>query len=107
MTDKDKRYPGPEAKGYEKWDRPTGRDARPEVDSIDLQPKVVVVEAEIPTRGFLPWSEPRTATYRVNLEDWSCSGQVNGLVLADEEWWKEHCCEVGQRVKAKLTEMLT
>lgn len=77
---------------------------------IELEPKIVVVEATLPGRllcmpdqaGF----DSVRAIYRVNLEDWSCVGEVNGLVLADEAWWIEHCAEVGKRVRAKLQKVL-
>lgn len=77
---------------------------------IELEPKVVVVEATLPGRSlYMPdqaGMDSVRATYRVSLEDWSCTGEANGLVLANEEWWIEHCAEVGRRVRAKLQEML-
>ena len=78
---------------------------------IELEPKIVVVEATLPGRSlYMPdvaGMDSVRAIYRVSLEDWSCTGEVSGLVLADEAWWKEHCAEVGQRVKAKLKDLVS
>lgn len=78
---------------------------------IKLEPKTVIVEAWLPGRPLCnrdaAGMDGARATYRVNLEDWSCEGTVNGLVLADPEWWKEHCAEVGQQTKLKLQAMFS
>jgi hypothetical protein len=77
---------------------------------IELEPKYVVFQAIVPGRLLAMPDQAgmasHRATYFVSLLDWSCEGEVNGLVLANPDWWKEHCAEVGQQVRAKLRDLV-
>ena len=83
------------------------------MEKPELTIKQILVSAEVPVRN-VPHESLRNqgfdhaihqkAVFVVNTETWECEGQVSGHpVLADEEWWKDQCKRVSDRVKAKIT----
>lgn len=78
------------------------------MEKPDLQIKQVLVTAKVPVRGWSPFPEDgpmhMDASFHVNTETWECDGEVAGHpVMAEEQWWKDQCQRVADRVKAGLT----
>lgn len=75
----------------------------------DLQITQILVTTEVPVRGWTAFPEDivhKKASFYVNTDTWECEGHVAGHpVLADEEWWKEQCQKVSDRVRAGITSL--